>query len=130
MEENAKARDVITQSSSEFIQHEMDKLKAQLEAKEKALAQFKQTHLGQLPEQMESNVQAIDRLENEVMSQQEMEKTLNLRLESVDKAIREYDDPTSEAGPTRAARDPRLAKIKELERKLAGLHVALQGDIS
>ena len=120
VEENAKARDAITQSSSEFIQHEMDKLKAQLEAKEKALAQFKQSHLGQLPEQMDSNVRAIDRLENEVMSQQETEKMLNLRLESVDKAIREYDDPTSDAGPTRVSRDPRLARIKELERKLAG----------
>ena len=120
VEENAKARNAITQSSSEFIQHEMDKLKVQLEVKERALAQFKQSHLGQLPEQMDSNVRAIDRLENEVMSQQEMEKMLNLRLESVDKAIREYDDPTSDVGPTRASRDPRLARIKELERKLAG----------
>ena len=111
---------MITQSSAEFLQHEMDTLKAQLEAKEKALSQFKQSHLGQLPEQMDSNVRAIDRLESEVMSQQEMEKTLNLRLESVDKAIREYEDPTSDAGPTRASRDPRLARIKELERKLAG----------
>ncbi len=120
VEENTRARDVITQSSAEFIQHELDMMKVQMEAKEKALGQFKQSHLGQLPEQMDSNVRAIDRLESEVMSQQEMEKTLNLRLESVDKAIREYDDPTSDVGPTRISRDPRLARIKELERKLAG----------
>ena len=50
-----------------------------------------------------------------------MERTLNLRLESVDKAIREYEDPTSETSSIRAAKDPRLAKIKELERTLAGL---------
>jgi hypothetical protein len=41
---------VIAQSSSEFLQHEMDSLKGQLEVKEKALAQFKQSHMGQLPE--------------------------------------------------------------------------------
>ena len=120
VEENTRARNVITQSSAEFIQHELDMMQVQMEAKEKALGQFKQSHLGQLPEQMDSNVRAIDRLESEVMSQQEMEKTLNLRLESVDKAIREYDDPTSDVGPTRISRDPRLARIKELERKLAG----------
>ena len=120
VQENTKARNAITQSSTEFIQHEMDQLKVQLQAKERALGEFKQSHPGQLPEQMDSNVRAIDRLESEAMSQQEMVKTLNLRLESVDKAIREYDDPTSDDSPTRASRDPRLSRIKELERKLAG----------
>lgn len=120
VEENTRSRNVITQSSAEFLQHELDTLKVQLEDKEKALSQFKQSHLGQLPEQMDSNVRAIDRLESEVMSQQEMEKALNLRLESVDKAIRAYEDPTSDAGPTGASRDPRVSRIKELERKLAG----------
>ena len=122
MQENTKDRNAITQSSSEFLQHELDVLKVQLEAKEGALAQFKQSHLGQLPEQMDSNLRGIDRLESAVTAQQEMEKTLNLRLESVDKAIREYDDPTSDVSSNRAAKDPRLARIKELERTLAGLH--------
>ena len=120
VQESTNARNVITQSSTEFIQHELDILKVQLQTKERALAEFKQSHLGQLPEQMESNVRAIDRLESEGMSQQEMEKALNLRLESVDKAIREYEDPTSDVGSTGASRDPRVARIKELERKLAG----------
>ena len=99
----------------------MDKLKGQLEAKERALAQFKQTHLGQLPEQMTSNINALDRLESETAAQQQIEMALNLRLASVDKAIREYEDPTSEASPQRAVKDPRLGKIKALERNLAGL---------
>ncbi len=120
VQENIKARNAITQSSTEFIQHEMDQLKVQLQAKERALAEFKQSHLGQLPEQMDSNVRAIDRLESEVMSQQEAEKALNLRLESVDKAIREYEDPTSDVSLSGASKDPRVARIKELERKLAG----------
>jgi len=120
IEEHTKARNTITQSSSEFLQHELDVLKVQLQAKEQALSQFKQSHLGELPEQMDSNLRAIDRLENEITAQQEMEKTLNLRLESVDKAIREYDDPTSDVSSKRAEKDPRLAKIKELQRTLAG----------
>jgi len=119
--ENTQARTAIAQSSAEFLQHEMDILKAQLETKERALADFKQNHLGQLPEQMESNLRAIDRLEAELTGQQEMEKSLNLRMDSVDQAIREYEDPTSETSPKRAEKDPRLARIKELERQLAGM---------
>jgi polysaccharide chain length determinant protein (PEP-CTERM system associated) len=119
VQENAKARTAIAESSAEFIQHEMDAMKKQLEAKEQAIAQFKMAHLGQLPEQMEANLRAIDRLETELTSQQELEKTLNLRLESVDKAVREYEDPTSETGSKRAVKDPRLQRIKELERQLA-----------
>ena len=121
IQEYTQNREVITTASSEFLQNELDVLKGQLEAKERALTQFKQTHLGQLPEQMTSNLHALDRLESESSAQQEVEKALNLRLESVDKAIREYDDPTSEVGPKRAAKDPRLGKIKELERSLTGL---------
>lgn len=121
VQENVKSREVIAASSTEFLQHELDVMKAQLEVKEQALAQFKKTYLGQLPEQMGSNLQKLDRLEAEAVAQQDMERTLNLRLESVDKAIREYEDPTSETSSIRAAKDPRLAKIKELERSLAGL---------
>ena len=119
IQEFTQNREVITTTSSEFLQHELDVLKGQLEAKERALAQFKQTHLGQLPEQMGSNLHALDRLEAETIAQQEVEKTLNLRLESVDKEIREYEDP--EVSSKRAEKDPRLGKIKELQRTLAGL---------
>ena len=106
IKEHSQSRVIIAKSSSDFLQHEMDALKVQLEAKEKALAQFKQSHLGQLPEQLSANVHAIDRLEAEMAAQHETEKTINLRLESVDKAIREYEDPTSDMSPRRAAKDP------------------------
>ena len=121
IQEFTQNREGITTASSEFIQQELDKLKGQLETKERALAEFKQTHLGQLPEQMTSNINALDRLESETAAQQQTEMALNLRLASVDKAIREYEDPTSEASPQRAVKDPRLGKIKALERNLSGL---------
>src|SRR5262245_27989456 len=89
IEENLQSRTVVAESSGEFFQHQLDAMKVQLEKKEQALAQFKQTHLGQLPEQMESNLRVIDRLENEATAQQEMVKSLALRMESIDKAIRE-----------------------------------------
>lgn len=121
IQEHVQSRVIIAQSSSEFLQHELDALQAQLEVKEKALAHFKQSHLGQLPEQLNANIHTIDRLETELVSQQEVDKTINLRLESVDKAIREYEDPASDVSPRRATKDLRLTRIKELERNLAAL---------
>ena len=125
IEENTKTRTAIAQSSTEFLQHELDSLKGQLEVKEQAIARFKQSHLGQLPEQMDSNFRAIDRLETEITALHESEKVLTLRLESVDKAIREYEDPSSDVSPKRAEKDPRLMKIRELERTLAGFRSML-----
>ncbi|BCA54145.1 putative Lipopolysaccharide biosynthesis protein [Nitrospira sp. KM1] len=121
IQEIASSRVGIAESSSEFLQHELDKLKLQLEAKEKTLAQFKASHLGALPEQMESNLRAIDRLEAESTAQHEGEKALNTKLASVDKAIREYEDPGNEMSSKRAARDPRIARINELERTLLSM---------
>lgn len=123
IQEIAKRKVAIAEGSAEFIQHELDKLKVQLEAKERTLAQFKATHVGSLPEQLESNLRAIDRLEAEGTAQSEMEKTLNSRLASIDKAIREYEDPGNETSPKRAmvTKDPRLVRINELERTLRSM---------
>lgn len=122
IEESSRSKEEIAEASTEFIQHELDVMKDQLEAKEKALADFKRQYLGELPEQMEANLRALDRLESEQTTQSEMAKTLVMRAASLDKAIREYEEQGQGAdGNPRKMRDMRLARIKELERQLLGL---------
>lgn len=121
IEENSRTKEEIAETSTEFLQQELDALKIQLEAREKAIAEFKKANLGELPEQLESNLRAVDRLEAEQVSQREMVKSFTLRLASLEKSIRDYEEQDGdEAGPRRI-RDLRLARIKELERSLVGL---------
>ncbi len=122
LEENSRSKEEIAVSSTEFLQHEMDSLKAQMETKEKAISDFKQQFLGELPEQMESNLRAVDRLESEQTAQAEMARSLTLRMTSLERSIRDYETQGAGAdGDPRRMRDLRLARIKELERQLLGM---------
>lgn len=99
LQESSRSKEEIAEFSTEFLQHELDDLKVELEQKEKAIAEFKQQHLGELPEQMDSNLRILDRLESEQTAQNEMAKSVGLRMASLDKSIREY-----EAGEVREIR--------------------------
>ncbi|MFO0773243.1 MAG: AAA family ATPase [Nitrospiraceae bacterium] len=122
IQESSRSKEEIAEASTEFLQHELDTLREQLEVKEKALAEFKRLNLGELPEQMESNLRALDRLEAEQTTQTELHKSLMMRASSLDKAIRDYEEQgVSADGNPRKMRDMRLARIKELERQLLGL---------
>lgn len=119
--ESSRDKEEIAELSTEFLQQEMDAIKVQLEQKEKAIAEFKQQYLGELPEQMDTNLRALDRLESERTAQNETAKSLELRLASLEKSIREYEDQGGGDGDPRKMRDLRLARIKDLERQLLGL---------
>ena len=120
LDETSRSREEIAEPSTEFLQHDLDAIKLQLEQKEKAIAEFKQQHLGELPEQMDANLRVLDRLESEQTAQNELAKSLALRMASLDKSIRDYEEQGSDGNPRRM-RDLRLARIKELERQLLGL---------
>lgn len=127
VEENLKRREQLIEGATEFLQQELKLAKAQLEAKEKAITEFKGTHMGELPEQMEANLRALDRLQIERSTTTETINTLNVRLDSVEKAIREYQPGDAESGqlptPNAGQRpiDRRLEQLRDLEQRLAVL---------
>ena len=115
--ENLKGREEVVEGTTEFLMNELTTAKAELEAKEKAISLFKKEHMGELPQQIEANLRTLDRLQAEQRAQSDTEQSLNTRLTSIDKELRgEYD----ESGPRRPG-DPRLARLKELERSLFSL---------
>jgi succinoglycan biosynthesis transport protein ExoP len=115
--ENLKGREEVAEGTTEFLMNELTTVKAELEVKEKAIERFKKEHMGELPQQIETNIHTLDRLQDEQRAQSETELSLNSRLTSIDKELRgEYD----ESGPRRPG-DPRLARLKELERSLFNL---------
>lgn len=120
--ESSRNKEEIAEASTEFLQHELDSMKEQLELKEKALADFKRQYLGELPDQMEANLRTLDRLEADQITQSELSKSLGMRAASLDRAIRDYEEQGLSAdGNPRKMRDMRLARIKDLERQLLGL---------
>lgn len=68
IEENLKVREQQAEGTSEFLLSELEEAKRGLEKQEKDLKEFKEKHMGALPQQMEANLRTLDRLQLEIQS--------------------------------------------------------------
>jgi polysaccharide chain length determinant protein (PEP-CTERM system associated) len=62
IEENLKSREQQAKKTTKFLEGELTKLNIVLEEQERKLSEFKQQHLGSLPDQREPNLRMMDQL--------------------------------------------------------------------
>ena len=126
-EDNLKRRGGVLENTTEFLSAELEKMKAELEIKERAISDFKRAHMGELPQQMEANLRALDRLQIDLTNSSDSLNKLGERLTALEKAIKEFSDLGATAavpfekdrrlGEARPI-DPRIARLRELKQKL------------
>jgi polysaccharide chain length determinant protein (PEP-CTERM system associated) len=79
MEENIKVRERQVEETTEFLEDELEKIQTQLGDIETRIAVFKQENINQLPDLMQANIQALDRLETTIAGLEEQLRSLNER---------------------------------------------------
>ncbi len=121
IQENLRNREQLVERATEFLVGELNTAKEELEAKEKAISEFKLRYMGELPGQLEANLRALDRLQTEVATRSETLHKLNDRLDSIEKAIKEYQTTGSSTIPLPLRPATRSARLKEMENRLATL---------
>lgn len=130
IEGNLKVREQLVTGVSDFLERELHDAKQALEAQEQAISQYKSKHMGLLPEQMESNLRALDRLHTDLTATDELIHSLTDRFSLAEKSIKEYEagGTTSGASGTTSANhagmDPLVGRLRELERILTTLLAA------
>ena len=114
-EDNAKRREGLVENTTEFISVELDRVKADLDAKERAISDFKKAHMGELPQQLEANLRAFDRLQVQLTNSGDSLNKLGDRLTALEKAIKDFSDlgsmPERRLGDWRPI-DPRTTKLR------------------
>jgi polysaccharide biosynthesis transport protein len=124
IEENLKAREQTAEGTTEFFESEVRRAKVELEKKEDQISQLKSAHIGELPQQVEANLRALDRLQGDLNATNENVQRQTDRLAMIEKAIHEYErfgtkNPVLAVGST--AMDPLFPRLKELKEKLVRL---------
>jgi polysaccharide chain length determinant protein (PEP-CTERM system associated) len=76
IDENLKDREEQAVGTSNFLAGELESMRARLEVLEEQLKNFRKNNMGELPEQLESNLRILDRLQEQLS-----ERQLNLREE-------------------------------------------------
>ena len=127
IDENLKVREQMVTGVSAFLEQELNSAKAALEAQEQAIGKFKTKHIGLLPEQMEANLRALDRLQLDLNATDELFHKQTDRLSLVEKSIKEYEAGGTtqagigSAGTTQTSVDPLITRLRELEKHLTTL---------
>jgi len=120
IEENTKEREKSAEGTSEFLDDQVRTVKLELEKKEEQVSRFKSGHIGELPQQADANLHALDRLQNDINLVNEGIQRHSDRLAMVEKAIQEYrlygrQNPAFMTNSTEP--DPLFARIKQLREK-------------
>ena len=127
IEENLKVREQLVTGVSVFLEQELHDAKKALEAQEQVISQYKTKFIGLLPEQMEANLRALDRLQTELTATDDLLHSQTDKLSTVEKAIKEYEASgtiRTEPGASASAHtgmDPLVVRLRELERRLTTL---------
>ena len=66
IQENSREREKDVEGTVDFLDDELRRLQLELERKEEQISQFKTAHIGELPQQTDANLRALDRLDIEI----------------------------------------------------------------
>lgn len=66
IQENLQVREEQAQTTSNFLEAELDEMRQKLEAQEAKIAEFKLAHIGELPEQRDTNLGSVGQLQQKL----------------------------------------------------------------
>ena len=117
IEENLKIREQMAMGTTKFLETEVNRLKLQLEKKEKELEEFKKQNLGMLPNELNSNISILNQLKDEYNNLME---AINLARQK-EIALQEQLDSEKALRREVLGKENKVASIEELELKLKEL---------
>lgn len=124
IEENNKERENEIEGTGEFLDEELRLMKRELEKREQNISSFKKSHLGNLPQQTDTNLRALDRVEVEVSAANEGLQRHSDRLNTLNQEVHLYrttGQSSFRGTPRLAEPDPLFRHLKELRERLVKL---------
>ena len=126
IEENTREREREVESTGEFLDEELRGIQRELEKKEENISQFKQSHIGDLPQQTDSNLRALDRVQADISASTENLQRYSDKLATLDRAVHEYRTSGQRSSALVSSSrsmelDPLFRRLGELREKLVTL---------
>ena len=124
-EDTLKRREGLVETTTDFLSAELERVKGDLETKERAISDFKRTHMGELPQQMDANLRTLDRLQINLTNSTESVNKLGERLIALERAIKEFSE-LGPAGSSSLDRDRRVGGTRPIDLRAAKLRESRQ----
>ncbi len=109
IEDNLRNRQQLSQDTTEFLENQLQSAREDLLRQEQRLGEFKSRYLGELPEQLQGNVQLLSGLQGRMQSATEALNQAQQQKLYLDSLLSQY---RSLQGTTADALDQQLEKLK------------------
>lgn len=115
--ENIKDRAAQAAATAEFLDRELAKLRAELDAKEEELSEFKEGRMGALPDQLDSNLRELDRLTTSLNANLEAQTAARERIAALEQQMAS-GELAAPGGTSQVAEGSAASKLQELRAEL------------
>ena len=126
IDENLKAREGMAIGTSDFLDSELEIMRKRLEDQEQLLKSFREKNMGELPEQLDSNLRILERLNQQLAQKEESLRSARVSLAALENEIaikQSVSAPqVTPPGPTTSGRESEdQMSLEQLKDKLSGL---------
>jgi len=124
IEENLKSRESRVEGTAQFISRELKAVESTLRKKEEMLRRYKEKNMGQLPEQLETNLRILSQLQEQLKTTSDTLRAKEDRLVFLQSQIEQTMDQRSPRGQssttlsTEGIEDPLATQLSSLKRQL------------
>jgi len=129
IDENLKSREGMAVGTSDFLESELDAMRKRLEEQELLLKNFREKNMGELPEQLDSNLRILDSLKTQLTQKEDSLRSARVSLVALESemsirqgAITAMLPPPGTAATGRENEDQ--MSLDQLKDKLAGLRAS------
>jgi len=123
--ENLKTREAQAMGTSDFLDDELSSMRKRLEEVEQALKNYREAYMGGLPEQLESNLRILDRMQEQLIERRQNVTDAKNRLIAIENEISQGQSlqPTGEIGTDDTLNLDQLnAQLKQLQSRYTDRH--------
>jgi uncharacterized protein involved in exopolysaccharide biosynthesis len=89
VQENLAFREQVASGTSDFLEGQLGEVRKKLAAQEKRISEYKEKHLGELPEQREANFRTLERLQSQLAVVNETHRRAVERRQQLTQALAE-----------------------------------------
>jgi succinoglycan biosynthesis transport protein ExoP len=122
-DENVKARERQAIDTTEFLKVQLGETKKRLDELEQRVSAFKRRHLGELPQQMETNLSTLEHLHAQLRQNADSQTRTNERRQTLSSQLAEAEASLTGAGPGASPELREAARLAQKKEDLARLRV-------
>jgi polysaccharide biosynthesis transport protein len=122
-EENLKARGILATSTTEFLKVQLGETKKRLDAQEQRVSEFKRRHLGELPQQMDTNLATLEHLNAQLRQNTDSQTRVNERRQTLSSQLAEAEASLMTGGQFVSPELREAARLAQKKEELARLRI-------